>query len=152
VVVWTEQGVPAEVAIRHVYQEELVHAPDVIEVAQRTGRSVRDVAQLFLLIGPVFEIDWLEEQVATLPAAGRWHRRAIKTVEDDLVVLRRQLAEHILAGSDAAVPQAALDHYLVEHTHELGRLTRFMRSLAIDGVDDVASLIVAIRQIRSLAT
>ncbi len=152
VVVWTEQGVPAEVAIRHVYQEELVHAPDVIEVAQRTGRSVRDVAQLFMLIGPVFEIDWLEEQVAGLPAAGRWHRRAVKTVEDDLVLLRRQLAEHVLAGSDAAIPQAALDRYLVEHTQELGRLTRFMRSLAIDGVDDVASVIVAIRQIRSLAT
>ena len=149
--VWTEQGVPTEVAIRHVYQEELVHAPDVIEVAQRTGRSVRDVAQLFLLIGPVFEIDWLEEQVAGLPAAGRWHRRAISTVEDDLLLLRRQLAERILAGADATVPQAALDHYLVEHTHELGRLTRFMRSLAVDGVDDVGSVIVAIRQIRSLA-
>ena len=152
VAVWTEQGVPADVAIRHVYQEELVHAPDVIEVARRTGRSVRDVAQLFLLAGPVFEIDWLEDQVAGLPAAGRWHRRAIKTVEDDLVLLRRQLAERILAGSGDAAPQAALDHYLIEHTQELGRLTRFMRSLAVDGVDDVASLIVAIRQIRSLAT
>jgi glutamate dehydrogenase len=152
VAVWTNQGVPRDVAIRHVYQEELVHAPDVIEVAHRTDRSVRDVAQMFLLVGPVFEIDWLEDQVAGLPAAGRWHRRAIKTVEDDLVLLRRQLAERILAGSGTAAPPVALDHYLVEHTHELGRLTRFMRSLAVDGVDDVASVIVAIRQIRSLAT
>ena len=116
VAVWTSQGVPRDVAIRHVYQEELVHAPDVIEVAQRTGRSVREVAQLFLLVGPVFEVDWLEDQVAGLPAAGRWHRRAIKTVEDDLVLLRRQLAERVLADSGDAAPQVALDHYLVEHT------------------------------------
>jgi len=73
-------------------------------------------------------------------------------VQDDLVLLRRQLAEAIFAEADSDDPHTELEHYLVARTHELGRLTRFMRSLAADGVSDVAAVIVAIRQIRNLAT
>jgi len=152
VATWTEQGVPPAVAHRQVYQEELIHAPDIIEVALTTDRPVREVADVFLLVGPAFEIDWLEEQLVGLPVGNRWQRRAIQTVDDDLVLLRRQLAESIFAEAITHDPHKALEHYLVARTHELGRLTRFMRTLAGDGVTDVAAVIVAIRQIRNLAT
>ncbi|MCP3975724.1 MAG: NAD-glutamate dehydrogenase [bacterium] len=149
---WTERGVPADLAHRHIYQQELVHAPDIIEVALDTDRPTREVADVFLLAGSAFEIDWLEEQLEGLPIANRWQRRAIQTVDDDLVLLRRQLAESIFAEAETHDPHTALEHYLVARTHELGRLTRFMRTLAGDGVVDVAPVIVAIRQIRNLAT
>ena len=47
-------------------------------------------------------------------------------------------------------PQEAMEAYLATRGSAHDRLTRFMSSLAIDGVDDVASVIVAIRQIRAL--
>jgi len=147
---WVDQGVPEVIAARHVYQEELIHGPDIIDVALTSGRSVEDVARVFFLAGAAFEIDWLEEQVDSLPGATRWHRRAIQTVSDDLVLLRRQIAERILEASPDADPAHALDTYLISRTHEIGRLTRFMRALAVDGVDDVASVVVAIRRIRTL--
>jgi glutamate dehydrogenase len=150
---WTDRGVPTELAVRHVFQGDLIHAPDIITVAQDTGRSVHDVAELFLLVGPAFEIDWLEDQIEALPAATRWHRRAMQTVEDELVLVRRQLSERILDEADVSLdPAAALEHYLVDRVHALGRLTRFMRELAVDGVDDIAPVVVAIRQIRALAS
>jgi glutamate dehydrogenase len=152
VVDWIERGVPPAVAHRHVYQEELVHAPDIIEVIQHTGRPVREVAEMFFLAGAAFEIDWLEAQIAGLPANTRWQRRAVQTIEEDLVLLRRQLVEGIFAEAEGPGAEAALQSYLVARTHDLGRLTRFMRSLAADGVTDVATVIVAIRQIRNLAT
>ncbi|MBT8208490.1 MAG: NAD-glutamate dehydrogenase, partial [Acidimicrobiia bacterium] len=148
---WVAQGVPSEVAHRHVFQEDLIHAPDIIEVARSTNRPVREVADLFLLAGPAFELDWLEAQVATLPLANRWQRRATQTVDDDLVLLRRQLAERILTETTTHEPQEALESYLLARTHEVGRLTRFMRSLAADGITDIAPVVVAIRQIRNLA-
>jgi glutamate dehydrogenase len=147
---WVELGIPEPIAVRHVYQEDLVHGPDIIDVALKTGRLVEDVARVFFLAGSAFEIDWLEEQVDGLPGATRWHRRAIQTVSDDLVLLRRQLAEQILEEAPEADPAYALDTYLVGRTREIGRLTRFMRGLAVDGVDDVASVVVAIRRIRTL--
>jgi len=149
---WVERGVPPAIAHRHIYQEELIHAPDIIEVIQNTGRPVREVAEMFFLAGAAFEIDWLEAQIAGLSEGTRWQRRAVQTIGDDLVLLRRQLVERIFAEAGGSGSQEALQSYLVARTHELGRLTRFMRSLAADGVTDVASLVVAIRQIRNLAT
>ncbi len=146
-----ERGVPERVAQAHAYVGDLVHASDIIEVARLTGRSVRDVARIFFLVGPAFELDWLESRVQDIPATSRWQRQAIQAVRDDLVLLRRELAELILAGAGDATSEAALDAYLVFRTAALGRLSRFMQSLASEGVDDVASVIVAIRRIRSLA-
>ena len=143
-------GVPKDVAERHVYQRELVHAPAIIEVAAITGRPVSEVAEVFVLIGPAFEVDWLEDQVTNFPAATRWHRRAVQVIEDDLTLLRRQLAERVLAASEDLAGKQALESYLASRPQAMERLSRFMRSLAKDGVDDVASVVVAIRRIRVL--
>jgi len=53
------------------------------------------VAELFLLTGSAFEIDWLEAQAEELPVSTRWQRRALQTVREDLVLLRRELAERM---------------------------------------------------------
>ena len=145
------QGVPETVAHRHAYQGELAHAPDIIELGHITGRPIRYVARVFFLLGQLFGVNWLEARVDQLPAASRWHRRAIQAVEEDLLNLRRELAERVLteAGTDAT-PQEAMESYLATRSRSHDRLTRFMRALALDGVDDVASVIVAIRQIRAL--
>ena len=145
------RGVPETVAQRHAYQGELAHAPDIIELGHLSGRPIRYVARVFFLLGQVFGVNWLEARVDQLPAASRWHRRAIQTVEEDLLSLRRDLAERVLAeAGDEASPQEAMEAYLATRGRSHDRLTRFMRSLALDGVDDVASVIVAIRQIRAL--
>ncbi len=144
-------GVPATIAERHVYQGQLAHAPAIIDVSGLTGRSVRDVAEAFLRAGTAFDIDWLEEQVARFPAATRWHRRAVRVVHDDLALLRRELAERVLDSHPGLPAKAAIEEYIGSRPNALGRLRHFMRALALDGVDDVASVVVAIRRIRSLA-
>ncbi len=147
---WEKRGVPPELAIRHALIDELTHAPDIIELSFRTGRSLGDVAGVFLAVGPQFQIDWLERQVETVPAATRWHRGALRVVGDDLIVLRRELAERVMSESDGAPPQEAMDRYVERRAEGVQRLARMMRSLAVDGVDDVSGLVVAIRQIRAL--
>jgi glutamate dehydrogenase len=143
-------GVPPEVAQRHAYQAELVYAPDIIELAEGTRRPVLEVARVFFRVGAAFRIDWLEEQVAQLAASTRWQRWAVQTLEDDLLLLRRQLAERVLEGAVGQSADAAVDAYLVRHARGEGRLIRLMRLLVRDGVTDTAAAIVAIRQIRAL--
>jgi len=145
------QGVPEAVAHRHAYQGELAHAPDIIELGQFTSRPIRYVARVFFLLGQLFGVNWLEARLDQLPASSRWHRQAIQAVEEDLLKLRRELAERVLTEAAAdATPQEAMETYLATRGRSHDRLTRFMRALALDGVDDVASVIVAIRQIRAL--
>lgn len=144
-------GIPAELAKRHVYQNELIHAPDIIELAGRSGREVRDVAKLFILIGERYRLDWLEGQVERLNASSRWRRWAIRSLEADLVRLRRDLAGCVLANTDGLEPEKALDSYVGLRSERHSRLAQFMQLLTQDGDSDLDSLLVAERQIRALA-
>ncbi|CAN5530041.1 NAD-glutamate dehydrogenase GdhB [soil metagenome] len=148
---WCHLGVPEDVARRQVHVDELFHAPDIIDVAHRTGHSLASVARIFLAVGPIFEIDWLEAQLERMPATTRWQRAAGQAVAGDLVELRRELAERVIGEAGEAPPETALEGYLASRGPALSSLNRIMRALSVDGVDDISGLVVAIRQIKSLA-
>jgi len=144
------EGVPERVAKRHAFQPELVHGPDIIAVSYATGRAPLEVARGFFLLGERLEIDWLENQLEALPVATRWQRWAQQSLEDDLFAVRRQLAETVLEEAGGAPIDEAVEMFLTARSEPVARLQRFMRSLAVEGVTDIAQLTVALRQIRAL--
>ncbi len=144
-----ELGVPNDIARRHVFQKELIHGPDIIELARDTGYPLLDVARVFFLLGQVFEIDWLEAEVAKLPATTRWQRWATQTLDDDLIRLRRDLASSVLLSVKPAGPDEMVASYLHEHDDGLVRLRHLIAKLAVEGVSDAAMAVVAIRQVRA---
>jgi glutamate dehydrogenase len=147
-----EQGVRKEIARRHAHIEDLIHAPDIIELAQQTGRSVREVSGVFFRLGRAVRIDWLEQRAAELEPTTRWERLAKQAAAADLIMLRRRLAEKVLAKAGSRSPRDAVRKYLAERTEGHGRLLLFMRQMAAEGVESVDALIVATRQIeRNLA-
>jgi glutamate dehydrogenase len=141
------QGVPEKIARKHAYIEDLVHGPDIIELAQHTGRSVAEVSGVFFRLGRAVRIDWLEQQAARLEPASRWERLAKQAATADLIVLRRRLAERVLAKAGSRSPRDAVRKYLAERAEAHGRLLVFMRQIAADGIDSVDAIIVATRQI-----
>jgi len=146
------EGVPEEVARRHAFQGELVHAPDIIAVSHATGRSPLEVARGFFLLGEALEIDWLEHQLEALAVGTRWQRWARQSCEDELFAIRRQLAEKVLEEAGGAPIDEAVTAFLTARADPVGRLERFMRSLAAEGVSDLSQLTVALRQVRSLVS
>ena len=70
-------------------------------------------------------------------------------MEDDLFLVRRQLAERVLGASGGLPPEEATDAYIRERQVAYERLMRFMTQLGAQGVNDLATLTVAIRQIRA---
>ncbi|RPI21691.1 MAG: NAD-glutamate dehydrogenase, partial [Actinobacteria bacterium] len=107
------RGIPEYLARRHAYQIELVHAPDIIDVAAQTGRHVHDVARVFFRVGQAFRIDWLESQVGALPARTRWERWSVQTLDDELLSLRRVLVERVLAEGEGRTADEAVDLFLL---------------------------------------
>jgi glutamate dehydrogenase len=147
-----EQGVPQDLARRHAFQAELVHGPDIITVAHSSGLGVREVARAFFLLGERLHIDWLENRLDELPAGSRWQRWAVQSMEDDVFLVRRQIAERVIAEAPAGVGvDAAVEAFFERRAEAYGRLQRFMRTLGMEGVSDLAQLTVALRQIRALA-
>jgi glutamate dehydrogenase len=146
------QGVPAELARRHAFQDELVHGPDIISVAQATGRPVLEVARGFFLLGERLDIDWLEQRLEEQPAQTRWQRWAVQSMEDDLYTIRREIIETVLEHSGGRPIDEAVDAFLEDRGAALRRYQRFLRSLAMEGVSDLSQLTVALRQLRSLVS
>ena len=89
------RGVPEDLAIRHAFQDELLHAPDIIELADLAARPVADVADVFFLVGETYRLDWLEVRADHLPAESRWERWALRTLRNDLLKLRRDIYERV---------------------------------------------------------
>jgi glutamate dehydrogenase len=146
----TDQGVPQTLARRHVLQPLLVHGPNVIVVASATGRSVEDTARAFFAVGEALYIDWLEGRLSDLRATSRWQRWAVQAMEDDLLLVRRQVAERVLSEADDGPIEQAIARFADARTEVVARLARFMRALALEDVGDLAAMTVAVRQIRSL--
>jgi glutamate dehydrogenase len=144
-------GVPETVARRHAFQGELVHGPDIIAVARATGRPVLEVARGFFLLGERLEIDWLESQLEQLTVSTRWQVWAKQSMEHELFAARRVMCERVLEEGRGASIDAAVETFLESHAEPAARLRRFMRGLAVEGVNDLAQLTVALRQIRALA-
>jgi glutamate dehydrogenase len=146
-----DRGLPEDVARRHVTQAFLVHGPSVASVAAATGRTTEEVTRAFFLVGEAAFIDWLEGRLAEVGATTRWHRWALQAVEDDLLLLRRQVAERALAHGEGLAVDEAVAGYLQARGDVTTRLGRFMRGLALEEASDLAALTVAVRQVRGLA-
>ncbi len=140
-------GIPRAIARDHAFIEDLVHAPDIIELAQHTGRSVAEVSGVFFRLGRAIRIDWLEAQIASIEPTDRWERLAKQAAAADLVSLRRRVAEQILARAGSRAPREAVRKYLKERSAAHGRTLLFMRELTNEGVDSIDAIIVATRQV-----
>ena len=78
-------GVPEELARRHAYLRALRHAPDVIAVAQATGRVRSRPSRGRSSLGEDRSgIEWLEQQLGGCPASTRVQRWALQALRDDV--------------------------------------------------------------------
>lgn len=86
----------------------------------------------------------------SLRGRSNWQRWAKRTLLDDLTAIRRELSQAAfkLAGDREATQ--VCDHFLVTRAAGVARLVRFLRRVESEPVDDVAPLMVAVRQVRSL--
>jgi glutamate dehydrogenase len=147
-----EAGVPEDLADRHANQRALLHAPDIIAVAQATGDDVVAVAQTFFTLGERLGLEWLEQEVLALPAATRVQRWAQQALLDDVLDARRVLSQKALeeAGSGAD-PDAAVETFLAEREAPRRRLLTVARALRAENDGGLAGLTLAVRHLRGLA-
>jgi len=148
---FVDLGVPEEIAIAHVFQVELVHAPDIIDVAADTGLPLRDVGRAFYRVGHAFHIDWLEREIKSLPASTRWQRWATLSLEQELMSLRRAIVERVLSEDHDGDVDAAFSLFAEAMAVERERLSQLVSLLRRDGVSDSAAVVVALRQMMTLA-
>ncbi len=143
-------GVPEPIAVSIAFVSDLIHAPDILDVAEMTGRPIEDAAAVSAGLGLALGLDKLERMAMSLAGHTNWQRWAKRTLLDDLVAIRREISVSAfrIAGDRDGV--AATDHFLVKRASGIARLVRFLRKVEAEPIGDVAPLMVAVRQVRAL--
>jgi len=147
-----ERGVPDDVAWSHALIPELMTAPDIIAVAEHTGRTVEDVTRTYHALASRLDIVWLLGALDELPQPTRTQRWAVQAVREDCLEALAELARCALVEGDAGQdPAAIVDAYLDKRAALSRRLTAVTASLTVEGTGDLPALMLAVRALRALA-
>jgi glutamate dehydrogenase len=127
-----EAGVPADLAGRLANLPSLTAAPDIVLVADRTGKPIGEVAATYFAAGAFFRLDRMTSAASTIPIADYFDRLALDRARDSIGEAERRLAA-AMVGNGA--PGAAAVAAWVEPRHdEVERVRQAVHEIANSGL------------------
>jgi glutamate dehydrogenase len=144
-------GAPAELATRVANLDVMLSALDIVEVANTTGFTVKDVATVYFMLGERLELHWLRNQIATLPVENHWQTLANAALYDELYSQHRTLTAKILKTSpDARSHQTRMEAWFAQNRALIEHCLQVFADLKAGGTTELAMLSVALSEVRSL--
>jgi len=124
---------------------------DVVELARRTGRPNRVVADMYYAVSERFGIDNLLDRISMLPRADRWQSLARMALRYDLYAALAGLTRAVLErASDGDTVAQQVDSWAEANSGSIARALNTLAMLPEDGQADLATLSVVLRQIRTV--
>jgi glutamate dehydrogenase len=145
------QGAPTEVAYMvatGLYQYSLL---DVIDIADIVDRDPAEVADTYFALMDHLGSDSLLTAVSRLARDDRWHSLARLAIRDDIYGSLRALCFDVLAvGEPDENGEEKIAEWEMTNSSRVARARRTLTEIYEDEVQDLATLSVAARQIRSM--
>jgi glutamate dehydrogenase len=126
------QGVPSDLAGRVAALQDLVAAPDIVFVAERTGRPVREAAATHFAVGDVFQLGALSGAAGDIPVNDYFDRLALDRTIDALAAAHRKLTAEI-AGQGRPGPDAVAA-WSETRGVEIGRIRAAIDNIVASGL------------------
>ncbi|MDE0490070.1 NAD-glutamate dehydrogenase [Psychrobacter sp. A3] len=127
-----------------------VDALDAALLAEQYDRPVDEIATLYFEAYHVLQLDWMMDNIATLPQQDYWDRRARHALVNELSRSLRMLMDAILSKPDA---KQAFSEWRSRHLDQLAATEAEMDKLdAIDGEIGLSTLSVLMSELSSLVT
>ena len=130
-----------------------VDALDAALLAEQYERPVDEIATLYFDAYHVLQLDWMMDNIATLPQQGYWDRRARHALMNELSRSLRLLMDAILSKQD---PKQAFGEWRSRHLDHLKSVTTEMRKLdelhSEDGQISLSTLSVLMSELSGLVT
>jgi glutamate dehydrogenase len=150
---FTADGVPEELAERVAALPALFSALDIIDVASATGRDLQEVAGVYFALDQHLKLDWLRERILRLPRDDRWQALARAALRDDLFAVRASLTAEVLqVGGSAQNSDELIQRGFAHNQSAVGRCLEVLRDIAAADRADLATLSVALREVRGLVS
>jgi glutamate dehydrogenase len=148
--VYTAQGVPEELARRIAALPVLASAPDLVRIAERTGREVAGVAAVYFLLGRRFGLEWLRDKASGAKSDNHWQKQAVAAIVDDLFAHQKELTVRVLDATGGLPAEAPVDSWIALRRSVVERVEQLVSELRTQANVDLAMLAVANRQLRGL--
>jgi glutamate dehydrogenase len=131
---------------------DLVAALDIATVARSTGRPVEAVAEVYFALDEYLKLDWLRGRILDLPRDDRWAALARAALREDLHAVHSDLTAEVVQSSPGGPGGRDNVQRWVETIDAAAlRCLRLLGDIITSGRFDLATLSVALREIRSLA-
>lgn len=146
-----ERGAPRELATKVYRLLDVFCLLDIIDVADITDHEPDEVAELYFALDAHIGVDWLLTSVSGLARGDRWHSLARLALRDDLYSSLRAITKEVLLGGE---PHESAAEKIAEwestNASRLARARAALTEIVESGTEDLATLSVAARQVRSM--
>jgi glutamate dehydrogenase len=143
-------GVPSALASRVAHLQMLVPALDLVELAAETGLSFEEVAGVYFAVDERLDLHVLRHRIAALPREERWDALARRALWEDLQNEQRALAADVLRESGGGPGAERVRSWVERNAAPVERCAQVLADVKAGGTSDLATLSVAVREIRNL--
>ncbi|MFE1600213.1 NAD-glutamate dehydrogenase [Methylobacterium sp. ID0610] len=127
-----DQGVPEELAGRLAALPELGAAPDIVRVAEATGRAPASIAATHFALEDLFRLGPLTRAARGVPVADTFDRIALERAVAGIAAAHRALTAEAAATGEQG--QAAVEHWSAARGASLGRIRTAVAAIAASGL------------------
>jgi glutamate dehydrogenase len=146
------QGVPADLAIRTGCFLDEFSLLDVIEIANREKTSPENVAEIYFSLSERYDIDRMLFHITALARDDRWTAYARSALRSDLYVALAALTSRVVqATKDSDSVDSRITQWEAKFAEGVARTKATLNEIAHSEQNDLATLSVALRAIRTLA-
>ena len=145
-----ERGVPENLGRRWAELFEAFALLDVAQIAAQVHEPLTDVAGVYYTVYDRFRVDNLLERITVLPRKDRWQALARAALRDDLYATVADMTRAVLTETDAGDADARMLAWEALNAEQLGRARSVFEEVNALGQDDMASLSVVVRLLRSI--
>ncbi|HMK69663.1 MAG TPA: NAD-glutamate dehydrogenase [Xanthobacteraceae bacterium] len=143
-----EAGVPAELAGRIGDLGSLTTAPDIVLVADRTGKAIDDVAATYFAASTFFRLDRIASAARNIPIADYFDRLALDRARDSIGDAERRLTADMIGNGMAGA--GAVEAWVAPRKSEVERVRGAIHEIASSGLT-LSKLAVAASLLGDLA-
>jgi len=140
---YAAQGVPRELAQRIAALEHLPRALDIAELAHAHNVEVEVVAAMYDQVGEQLRFEWVGDRIVDLPRTDRWDALARNALREDAIAQYRRVV-------DAALNAGSYETWAAPRATMITRMLVLLDEIRAHAVYDVATLSVALRELRGL--
>ncbi|MDQ0922832.1 glutamate dehydrogenase [Pseudarthrobacter sp. W1I19] len=146
-----EWELPEGLALRWAELFESFVLLDIAKIARVRRNPVEEIAAVYYTVFNRFHADSLLERISSLPRQDRWQALARAALRDDLYSTVSDITTAVLDATAAAdSPEARLKDWEAQNAEQLVRAKSMFDEVNALEADDMASLSVALRLLRSI--